>query len=469
MAEPLWTGAEIAEATGGALKAPFDAAGIDIDTRTLRPGDLFVALTAARDGHDFVADALAEGAAGALVSRVPEGVPADAPLVVVPDVLAGLAALGRAGRARTRARVVAVTGSVGKTSTKEMMRTAFGAQRRTHAAQASYNNHWGVPITLALIPKDAEIVVAEIGMNAPGEIAPLSDLARPHVALITAIAPAHLEAFGRIEGIAEEKASIVSGLTGEAHAVLPADAPTFPILRAAAEAKGAQIRTFGTRGDWRLGDVTPKDGRTRFHAATPAGALEVTLDAAGRHFASNALGVLAVAETLGLDVERAARDLGRWRPADGRGVRETARLPGGGEVTLLDDAFNSNPASLGAALEVLASTHPGPEGRRIAVLGDMLELGEDEATIHAAVADDPHMAAIDRVHAVGPLMRHLHDALPANCRAGWHPDAAAAAAAVGSMLRAGDVVLVKGSKASKVSRVVAAIRASGRADRPEGS
>ncbi|MGR3540718.1 MAG: UDP-N-acetylmuramoyl-tripeptide--D-alanyl-D-alanine ligase [Hasllibacter sp.] len=467
MADPLWTGAEIAAATGGTLGRDFAATGISIDTRTLAPGDLFVALTAARDGHDFVAQALAKGAAGALVSRIPEGVAPDAPLVRVVDVLDGLTALGGAGRARTGARVVAVTGSVGKTSTKEMMRAVFGAQRCTHAAQASYNNHWGVPITLALIPRDAEVVVAEIGMNAPGEIAPLSRLARPHVAVVTTIAPAHLEAFGRIEGIAREKAGIAEGLEGEARAVLPADVPTFPILRDAATAAGAHVITFGERGDWRLRDVRLRDARTVFAATTPRGALEVSLDTAGRHFASNGLAVLAVADALGLDVARAARDLGLWRPADGRGARETAELPGG-TVTLLDDAFNANPASLAAALEVLASAVPGPGGRRVAVLGDMLELGPQEADLHAAVARDPHMERIDDVHTVGALMRHLHGALPDAKAAAWHPDADAAAAAIPGTLHDGDVVLVKGSKGSKVARVVDAIRALGQAERGAG-
>ena len=241
----LWRATDAAAATGGATRGDWAATGVSIDTRTLCPGDLFVALSAARDGHDFVADALRKGAAAALVSRRPEGVAPDAPLLVVDDVQAALEALGRAGRARSAARVVAVTGSVGKTSTKEMLRAVLSGQGRTHAAEASHNNHWGVPLTLARLPADADFAVVEIGMNRPGEIAPLSRLARPHVAMVTAVAAAHLEAFDDIAGIAHEKASIVAGLAAGGIAVLNGDLDVTPILDRAATDAGARILHFG--------------------------------------------------------------------------------------------------------------------------------------------------------------------------------------------------------------------------------
>ncbi|HAR52981.1 MAG TPA: UDP-N-acetylmuramoyl-tripeptide--D-alanyl-D-alanine ligase, partial [Roseovarius nubinhibens] len=243
----LWTAQEAAEATGGTTQGDWQVSGVSIDTRTLAEGDLFVALKAARDGHDFVAQALGKGAGAALVSHIPEGVAPDAPLLIVEDVLAALEALGRAARARSAARVVAVTGSVGKTSTKEMLRTVLARQGRTHAAEASYNNHWGVPLTLARMPRDTQFAVIEIGMNHPGEIAPLARLARPHVAMVTTVAAAHLEAFENIEGIAREKAAIFEGLEPGGIAVVNADLDTTPILEEAATRAGATIRRFGTK------------------------------------------------------------------------------------------------------------------------------------------------------------------------------------------------------------------------------
>ena len=253
----LWTRDEAAAATGGASPRPWSASGVSIDTRSLAPGDLFVALTAARDGHDFVAQALANGAAAALVSRRPEGVPEDAPLLVVPDVLEALRALGRAARARFAGRVVAVTGSVGKTGSKEMLRTALGAQGSVHAAEKSFNNHWGVPLTLARMPADRDFAVIEIGMNAPGEIAPLARLARPHVALITTVEAVHLAAFRDVRGIAREKAAIFEGLEPGGAAVINRDIATYPILLAAARRAGARAVRFGRTGrpEFRLMEV----------------------------------------------------------------------------------------------------------------------------------------------------------------------------------------------------------------------
>lgn len=469
----LWSAQEAAAATGGRAVGDWRASGVSIDTRTLREGDLFVALSAARDGHEFVAQALAKGAAAALVSRVPEGAPADAPLLIVEDVQKGLEALGRAGRARTGARVVAVTGSVGKTSTKEMLRDVLGHQGRTHAAEASYNNHWGVPLTLARMPVDTQFAVIEIGMNHPGEIAPLARMARPHVAVITTVAAAHLEAFENVEGIAREKASIFEGLEPGGVAVINADVETAPILRAEAERWAGRIVSFGAaRGaHHRLMHVELHDHVTVGHARAWRTPLIYKVGVPGRHFAMNALAVLAVVRELGCDRTVAMADLAGWAPPAGRGTREELVLDlasDGMSIDLIDDAFNANPTSMAAALEVLVAAQPRDgvgrvaRGRRIAILGDMLELGADEIAMHAALADLAHVNRIDEIHCVGSRMRALWEVLPALRRGRWSATAEELAAQAHRLIDAGDVVLVKGSKGSRVSLVVEALRRAGR-------
>jgi UDP-N-acetylmuramoyl-tripeptide--D-alanyl-D-alanine ligase len=479
MTAPLWTDVTAALATGGRATGAFAATGVSIDSRTLAPGDLFVALSDIRDGHDFVADALARGAAAALVARRPAGVAEDAPLLVVPDVLAALGALGAAGRARAAARVAGVTGSAGKTSTKEMLRAILAAGGSVHAAEASHNNHWGVPLTLARLPADTGFAVVEIGMNRPGEIAPLARLTRPHVALITTIAPAHLEAFDDIAGIAREKASIVEGLEPGGVAVLPAGLPTSPILLAAAAGRGARIVTFGDApgADWRIRTIRPGGAGSVVEADTPEGPRLFRLGAPGAHVASNAIGALAAADALGADPALAVAAIGRWRPPSGRGLRRRIALepddPRQG-FDLIDDAFNANPASLAAALAVLAAGEPQhgagriARGRRIAILGDMLELGPTEAELHRAVARDRAIASVAVVHCVGPRMRALWEALPPGQRGEWTATAPEMAALARRLVDAGDIVLVKGSKGSKVSLVVDALAKLGQALPPDG-
>lgn len=464
----LWTSADAETATGGRSTRGWAATGVSIDSRTLQPGDLFVALTDLRDGHDFVAQALEKGAAAALVSRRPEGLAEDAPLLVVPDVLEALRGLAAHARARTGARVVGVTGSVGKTSTKEMLRATLSGQGATHAAEASYNNHWGVPLTLARMPADAAFAVIEIGMNHPGEIAPLARLARLDVAVITTVAPAHLEAFESIDGIAREKASILDGLHPGGTAILPADLAVTPILLARAAELGARVVTFGATpgADWHLDAARVTADATIIEASHAGERRLFKVMSPGRHFAANALAVLAVAEALGLDGAVAACDIARWAPPPGRGTRERIVLDPVDEThfDLIDDAFNANPASLAAALDLLAATAPQDgqgrfgAGRRIAVLGDMLELGRTELALHAAVADHPALAQVAVVHCVGPRMRALWERLPRNRRGEWVERADDLLPRVRSIVDAGDVVLVKGSKGSKVSRVVDALR-----------
>jgi UDP-N-acetylmuramoyl-tripeptide--D-alanyl-D-alanine ligase len=473
----LWTSSDAEQATGGRVTKPWAAMGVSIDTRTLATGDLFVALKDVRDGHDFVAQALEKGAAAALVSRIPEGVSPDASLLIVPDVLKALEALGAFARARTRARVVGVTGSVGKTSTKEMLRAILSGQGRTHAAEASYNNHWGVPLTLARMPVETDFAVIEIGMNHPGEIAPLARLARLDVAMITVVAPAHLEAFAGVEGIAKEKAAIFDGLVPGGTAVFNADMPTTPILRAKAVSMGATPVGFGETpdADWRLLEARIGDEATVCRATRRGEPILYKVSSPGRHFALNALGALAVAEALGADPIIAAHDLGRWLPPAGRGQRERITLDIVEETyfDLIDDAFNANPASLAAALDVLIAARPTDGigrvggGRRIAILGDMLELGPTEIALHADIAQHPGLSAIHVIHCVGPRMKALHAALPRGQRGEWVETAQELAPRARSLVDAGDILLVKGSKGVKVSLVVDVLRKMGQAASPK--
>jgi UDP-N-acetylmuramoyl-tripeptide--D-alanyl-D-alanine ligase len=472
----LWTSQDAVLATGGNSRRDWQASGVSIDTRTLQAGDLFVALKDVRDGHDFVAQALEKGAAAALVSRIPDGVPEDAPLLVVPDVLKALEDLGRAARARTKARVVGVTGSVGKTSTKEMLRAILSGQGKTHAAEASYNNHWGVPLTLARMPADARFAVIEIGMNHPGEIAPLARMAQLDVAMVTTVAPAHLEAFDSIEGIAHEKASIFDGVKPGGTAIYNRDIATTRILQERAARLGLQAVSFGEApdADWRLLEVRLHDDSTVARATRLGAALLFKVSTPGRHFVLNALAALAVADALGADPMIAVHDLGRWVPPMGRGQRERIVLDPVEETyfDLIDDAFNANPASMAAALDVLIAAKPTDGigrvggGRRIAILGDMLELGPTEAELHAAIARHSGLEAVQVIHCVGPRMRALHAALPRRQRGDWVETAAELAPRARTLVDAGDILLVKGSKGSKVSLVVDALRKLGQATSP---
>lgn len=465
----LWTSDEAIAATSGRAQGQgWDAHGVSIDTRTLERGDLFVALKAARDGHDFVAAALDKGAAAALVSHVPKGVDANAPLLIVDDVLSGLERLGIAARARTDARVVAITGSAGKTSTKEMLGHVLSHQGRTHIAQASYNNHWGVPLTLARMPRETDYAVIEIGMNAPGEIAPLAKMTRPHIAVITTVAAAHLEAFDDVNGIAEEKAAIFEGLEHNGIALFNADVETAPLLNAVAKAYAAQRIGFGESGDAALRAdkivLTPDNSIVEGHFAGTKFLFKV--GAPGRHFAMNALAVYGAAHLLGADTSVAGCDIATWHAPAGRGMRERIVLDPVEDfsIQLIDDAFNANPASMKAALEVLATIEPEigqgriTQGRRIAILGDMLELGADEAALHAAVAELASLATVDRVDCIGPRMRALYDALPVEKRGHAVDSVEELVKDAHRLIDAGDVVLVKGSKGSRVSLLVDALR-----------
>ena len=467
----LWTSDAAAKATGGRAQGTWACDGVSIDTRTIEAGDLFVALKDVRDGHEFVAQALEKGASAALVDHIPAGVASDAPLLIVDDVLQGLERLGAAARARTNAKVAAITGSVGKTSTKEMLLAILSDQGRTHASVASYNNHWGVPLTLARMPQDTQFAIIEIGMNHPGEIAPLAKLAKPDVALITTVAAAHLEAFDNVAEIAVEKASVFEGLKPGGMAVINADIEHAAILMAKAiDCKLRQIE-FGVHGyQYKLKDVTVQADATVVQADADGVPLLFKIATPGRHFAMNGLGALAVAQTMGADLALAAGSLGRWSPFKGRGVRETIYLdPVETHLTLqlIDDSYNANPTSMAAALEVLATsevTHDigrVSKGRRIAFLGDMKELGPDEIALHAGLAHLDHTQALDVVHCVGPLMKSLYAILPEHQRGAWYATTEEMLAGLRERLDSGDVVLVKGSLSMKLGLVVDAIRKMG--------
>ncbi|MEP2920117.1 MAG: UDP-N-acetylmuramoyl-tripeptide--D-alanyl-D-alanine ligase [Sulfitobacter sp.] len=467
----LWTASEAAKATGGRAQGDWSVNGVSIDTRTIAQGDLFVALQAARDGHDFVANALAAGAGAALVSRVPEGVAEDAPLLIVEDVLKGLEALGAAARARTQAKVIGITGSVGKTSTKEMLLAMLSPQGRTHASVASYNNHWGVPLTLARMPADTEYAIIEMGMNHPGEILPLTMLAKPDAAMITTVAAAHLEAFKDITGIALEKANIFDSLPIGAPAVYNADVETSAILAAKTHDKRLHGIAFGEHGfDWKLKELSIQGNTTVVQAEVDDEPLLFKLATPGRHFAMNALGALAIVKAIGADLGQAVTVLGSWTPYKGRGLREVIQLDpveAQQRLSLIDDSYNANPTSVAAALEVLAGAQPTDgvgsirKGRRIAFLGDMKELGADAIALHAGIAHLEATKQLDVIHCVGPMMRALYDLLPDQQRGDWCESAEEMCEGLRGRIDAGDVVLAKGSLSMKLGTVVDAIRKMG--------
>ena len=467
----LWTAAEAAAATGGRAQGNWAVNGVSIDTRTIETGDLFVALKDVRDGHEFVAMALEKGAGAALVSHIPEGVASDAPLLIVDDVLKGLEALGAAARARTQAKVIGITGSVGKTSTKEMLLAMLADQGRTHASIASYNNHWGVPLTLARMPADTEYAIIEMGMNHPGEILPLTMLARPHAALITTVAVAHLEAFENITGIALEKASIFDSLPIGGAAVYNADVETSAILAAKAHDKRLHGIAFGEHGfDWKLKELTIQGDTTIVQAEFDDKPILFKLATPGRHFATNGLGALAIVQAIGADLAQAIAVLGRWTPYKGRGQREVIQLDpveAQERLSLIDDSYNANPTSVAASLEVLAgaTTTDGVgrigKGRRIAFLGDMKELGEDAVALHAGIAHLEATQKLDVVHCVGPLMRALYELLPEQQRGDWFATSQEMCDGLRHRIDAGDVVLAKGSLSMKLGLIVDAIRKMG--------
>jgi UDP-N-acetylmuramoyl-tripeptide--D-alanyl-D-alanine ligase len=459
----LWTVDAMAEAMGaerqGAL--PQSVSDISIDSRTIAAREAFFALSDRRDGHEFVAAALAAGAGLAVVAADRRAqFPSDAPLLVAPDVLAGLRDLAAAARARTQATVIAVTGSVGKTGTKEALRLALSKDGETHASVASYNNHWGVPLSLARCPPSARYAVLEMGMNHAGEIAPLSRLARPHIALITTIAPVHLEFFGTLTKIADAKAEIFLGLEAGGATVLNRDIAQFAHLkRRAKEAGVARIVSFGehAKADARVIKYALHPQCSTVVAQIFGTELTYKIGAPGRHLVGNSLAVLATATLAGADLALAALALVDLKPVSGRGAPIEIDVAGG-TALIIDESYNANPASVDAALALLGQATLGSRGRRIAVLGDMLELGPKGPALHRALAKPIAANAIDLVFCCGPLMRGLWQALPPNRRGGYAEDSPALEAQVLPAIRAGDVVMIKGSLGSRMGPIVKALQ-----------
>ena len=454
----LWESKEVEDATSGRSSCEWVASGVSIDTRTLKAGDLFVALKDVRDGHDFVADAFVKGAVAAVVSHVPPGLDSKAPLLIVDNVQSALESLGMASRKRSKARIIAVTGSVGKTSTKDMLQIVLAQQGRTHAAVASYNNHWGVPLTLARMPRDTQFGVFEIGMNRPGEIALLVRQVRPHVALITTVSEAHLEAFDNVKSIAFEKASIMEGLVDGGCAILNADISTSEILRNVAGQVGCKQIWFGKAAEnVKLIDCKRLEGNIQIRALMNGYPISFQLSTCGQHFAFNALATIAGIEALGGDVKRAAANLVLWTPSAGRGAR-IKLITSFGDVEMIDDAYNANPASMVAALETLAAINAK---RRIAILGDMRELGSEADAFHAAISEHSAINKIDKLHTVGKHMRSLRKKLSKSKRGVHVAEAQDLLSDLENLIQKGDCILVKASLGTGLGLISKAILALG--------
>jgi UDP-N-acetylmuramoyl-tripeptide--D-alanyl-D-alanine ligase len=445
--------------TNGAL--PDGVIGLSIDSRTIQPGEAYFAIKGdVHDGHDFVAAALKAGATLAVVERAQrDKFAADAPLLIVDDVLDALRDLARASRVRLKAQVIAVTGSVGKTSTKEALRRVLSPQGETHSSAASFNNHWGVPLSLARCPARARFAIFEIGMNHAGEIEPMVKMVRPHISVVTTVEPVHLEFFAGIEAIADAKAEIFAGVEPGGAAVLNRDNSQFARLKASAEKQGvARIISFGSDAtcDARLLDLSLHATSSAVHANILGHDVSYKVGMPGRHIAMNSLAVLAAASLAGADLALAGLAMSQVEAAAGRGVRRVLDL-GSGDATLIDESYNANPASMAAAINVLGQAAIGPRGRRIAVLGDMRELGPTGPSLHSGLAEAMKANGIDLVYCCGPLMRNLWDALSAGKRGGYADSSAGLESQVVAAVRAGDAIMIKGSLGSKMKVIVNAL------------
>ncbi len=451
----LWTSAEIAAATGGTASAEFDVDAVAFDSREVGPGALFFALTGeTTDGHRFLDQAFASGAAGAVVSQETPH-----PHVLTGDTTVALENLARASRKRMTGVVIGVTGSVGKTGTKEALFECLDRPEpgQAHRSVKSYNNHTGVPLSLSRMPRDTQFGVFEMGMNHAGELLALTHMVRPHIAIVTTIAPAHTEFFDSEEAIADAKGEIFQGLEPGGTAIVPFDSPHRDRLIAAAAGHAARIVTFGLSNgaDVRAVEVMHgQPGGTFVTAKIGAEkTLSFTLSQPGDHWVANAMAVLAAVEAAGGDLEQAGLALGEMGGLAGRGARFATKVAGG-EALVIDESYNANPASMRATLKVLAAT---PATRRVAVLGEMRELGDQSDEFHADLAGPIADAGVEAVLLVGEGMTPLAAALEGRVELVHVPDAAAARASLEAMLRAGDAVLIKGSNGVGLSRVVAAL------------
>jgi UDP-N-acetylmuramoyl-tripeptide--D-alanyl-D-alanine ligase len=463
MSEPLWTFEDALAATAGRAEGGGtpELRSVSIDSRTLEPGALFAAIRGDNlDGHDYVAKAFQAGAGAALVADDAK-LETTGTLIRVPDTLEALNLLGAAARARSEACVIAVTGSVGKTGTKEALRLALGASGSVHASEKSYNNHWGVPLTLANFARGEDFGVFEVGMNHPGEIVPLTKLIRPHIAIITTVASVHLEFFTSEEQIAEAKAEIFAGLEPGGTAILNRDNPHFELLKKRALEAGAErIIAFGSHdeADAKLTNLRVTGDGSEVEAVIAGKKISYRVGAPGRHLVMNSLAVLAALSAAGADVQAGAQTLGALQAQAGRGARTQFTL-GDGRVVLIDESYNANPASMRAALESLGEIPRSELPRRIAVLGDMLEMGETSSQLHGDLAQPVDAAGVDVVFACGPHMLALYEALPESRRGAYAESSQGLEAALLVTVQAGDVVMIKGSLGSAMGPLVEALRA----------
>ncbi|MDP9126933.1 MAG: UDP-N-acetylmuramoylalanyl-D-glutamyl-2,6-diaminopimelate--D-alanyl-D-alanine ligase [Pseudomonadota bacterium] len=460
----IWKAEDVIRAVHGHClhEQTWTAHGVSIDSRTTKEGDLFIALEGPdHDGHDFIAAAFAAGAAAAIVSRQPSQAPAKAHLILVEDTFKALQELGRAGRKRSHARIIAVTGSVGKTGSKEMLRLMLNEVGDTYANEGSLNNHWGVPLSLARLPAGALYGVFEMGMNHAGELGPLSQQVRPDVAFITTIEAVHLEYFDSVEAIADAKAEIFSGMTSDGTAVLNRDNGQFVRLAAAGKTSGLKkILGFGRDGkaDGRILECIEEVESSLIKAEILGRRIEYRLGVPGLHVALNSIGALLAAVTAGADLNACAAVLAHYRQPKGRGVIQTVTISDG-NFTLIDESYNASPVAVRFALRVLGQMMPGPQGRRILVLGDMKELGASSPSLHADLIKDITDAHIDMVFTCGEMMRHLFEALPETVPKFHADNSAGLVPHVTKAVRAGDVVTVKGSHSMHMDVVVDELKA----------
>ncbi|MBB4272661.1 UDP-N-acetylmuramoylalanyl-D-glutamyl-2,6-diaminopimelate--D-alanyl-D-alanine ligase [Rhizobium mongolense] len=460
----LWTTDDMIAAMAGRPfgTLPEGITGISIDSRSIGTGEAFFAIKGDRvDGHDFASMAMANGAALLVVSeaRLPGLGRLTVPMIVVDDVLAALGRLAVASRQRSRAQIIAVTGSVGKTTTKEMLRHVLSPSGKVHASIASFNNHWGVPLTLARMPLDTHFGVFEVGMNHPGEIRPLVKMIRPHVAVVTTIAPAHLGNFKSIKEIAAAKAEVFEGLVHGGHVVLNRDSDQFNFLERTAQALGIEnIHSFGqhAKAEFRLAEFNGSDESSALWLTIDGDTFEVAIGAPGRHIAENALAALGIVTLVNADLDKAIAALATLQPEKGRGRRHKLSI-GNGSFTLIDESYNANPASMRAAIALLATAGPAGPGRRIAVLGDMLEMGEYAQKVHSDLSGPLLAAGIEHVWLAGKDMLALKESLPDSVEVEYREKTEELTEYVLNSVAPGDVLMVKSSLGIGFGKIVAAI------------
>ncbi len=452
----LWNSKEAEKATGGKSIISWKAYGVSIDSRKISKGDLFLAIKGDHfDGHNFVKDALAKGAAAAVVDRIPKGIKKDAPLLIVSNVTVALHDLAKYSRSRMNGKIIAVTGSVGKTSTKEMLALAFKGQGGVYYTEGNLNNHYGLPLSLARMPKNTAYGIFEIGMNHAGEISPLSKLAKPDVAIITNIEAVHLEFFDSLQGIADAKSEILDGVAAKGAAIINFDNQFYSYLKNIAKNKKGikNIISFGSKAgaDYQLKQYSEKDSKAEIKSNLEKKVFNYKLGICGKHQAINSLAVLAAVRFVGADIKKAGHNLTKCQAKPGRGKISKIRI-GKKNITVIDDCYNASPASVSAALDKFGSMQV--RGRKLAVLGDMFELGSNAPSLHKNISEKIIANNINQLFVAGNLMLNLYKAVPESIRGGHAVDSTSLASLLKKALQDGDVLLVKGSRGMKMENVI---------------